>query len=144
MKGLGKKRITGQHRDTLAEYLVRGGLSPAQIIVVQSGKIIMNDGVGMDELEGTGKRKERLAFSPEELAAGQRQNRAKPLASGEKAVVHGLTKCLRVADTPLEVPMERPVNDGFSLCKILLDVETGHASRHLLANLTYGNSCVPS
>ena len=84
-----QESITGKYRHSLSKNLVRGGLPPAQIIVIHAGEIIMDQRVGVDEFHGAGTRKDRRGIlGAAGLRGGECQDRAKPLAPGKEAVAH--------------------------------------------------------
>ena len=51
-KGAGLQRVAGQNGDGLAEGHVAGGLAAAQIVVVQSRQVVVDQRVGVQHLEG--------------------------------------------------------------------------------------------
>ena len=53
-KGFGQESIASKHSHGLAENAVVGGATAAEIIVVHAGKVVMDKGVGVDALDGTG------------------------------------------------------------------------------------------
>jgi hypothetical protein len=88
VEGLGQKRVAGQQRNPFTENLMVGQLSPPEIIVVQGGQIVVNDGIGMDEFQGTGEREQVFMLPAKDLAGRQGQDRPEPFAAGKNAVMH--------------------------------------------------------
>ncbi len=89
LKRLRQKRIPGEHGDALAENLVRGRASASEIVIVHARQIIMDEGVRVDALDGTGRRKGLGGFSAAGLGRSEAKNRPHPLAPGQQAVTHG-------------------------------------------------------
>jgi hypothetical protein len=53
LKGEGLKGVSGEYRGGFAEDDVAGGLAAAEVVVVEGGKVIVDEGVGVDHLEGS-------------------------------------------------------------------------------------------
>jgi len=53
-KGLGQEAVSGENGDGFAEYLVVGGSATAEIVVIHTGQVVMDEGIGVDTLDGTG------------------------------------------------------------------------------------------
>ena len=88
-KGIGEKRIACQKRHGFAVNTVIGGLSAAQIVIIHTRQIVVDQRIGMDHFQGTGIRKSRLGIAAEEAAKGQSQRRANALAARHQAVTAG-------------------------------------------------------
>ncbi len=54
-KGVSQQAISGQNGRGLVESLVIGRLAAPQIVIVHSGQIVMDQGIGVDHLNGRGK-----------------------------------------------------------------------------------------
>ena len=52
LEGAGLQSVTGQDGDSLAEGHVAGGLAAAQLVVVQSGQIVVDERIGVEHLQG--------------------------------------------------------------------------------------------
>ncbi|CAN4032121.1 aminoacyl-tRNA hydrolase, partial [Dysosmobacter welbionis] len=85
--GLRLEGVPRQHGQRLAVDLVVGGLAPAQVVVVHAGQVIVDQGVGVDQLQGAGHGQGRLpvrkARQPGKL---QGQHRPDALAPRQQAV----------------------------------------------------------
>lgn len=86
----GEEGVTGENCQSFAKDFVGGGLAAAQIVIVHTGQVIMDQGVGMDTLyrgrqrHGGG----RMAF--ESFVGGQDEDWPEAFASRKKTVAHGL------------------------------------------------------
>jgi hypothetical protein len=89
-KGCGLERISGQSCQILAIDLVAGQSAPAIVVVVHTGKIVVDQGIGVDHLNGPSCRKCRFRHPAYCLAKREAQDWAKPLSSCQEAVAHGL------------------------------------------------------
>ena len=49
--GLGLQSVAGEDRDGLAECFVASGTSAAQVVVVERGQIVVNQGIGVQHFE---------------------------------------------------------------------------------------------
>ena len=117
LEGLGLKGVTDQQRGGLVELDVHGGLAAAQHVVVHAGHVVMDEGVGVDHLEGAGDAIEAFRLGAAQLAAGMYEERTHPLAAAQHRIAHGFVEAGR-GDVGCG---QGPVEGGFGA---LLDV--GH------------------
>ena len=95
---LGQQAVAGENRHAFAKDHVCRRPSAPQRVVVHRRKIVMDERVGMDQLDGAGRRhRERRHVDVAEtvrfgyrLGGGQHEHRAQPLAPSHDAVAHGL------------------------------------------------------
>ena len=92
MEGRGEQAVSGQDGGGFVKLLVAGGLAPAQIIVVHGRQVVMDQGIGVDHLQGAGHRQGFARIAPHRFRRRQAQNGAQPFAAHEQAVVHGLVQ----------------------------------------------------
>ena len=81
-EGLPLEGVPRQHGHGLAVDLVAGGAAPAEIVVVHAGQIIVDQGVGVDQLQGAAQGQGQTPVPAQGLAHGHGQHRAHPLAPG--------------------------------------------------------------
>jgi len=84
------QRITDQHGDRFAVDDMARGPAPPGRRVVHGGKIIMDEGVGVNQLHRAGSGQDRLDRHPRHLRAGEHEDGPQPLAAGKHAVAHRL------------------------------------------------------
>ena len=89
-EGLRLEGIPRQHRQRLAVGLMAGRLSPPQIVVIHTGQVVVNEGVGVNQLQRTGIGQSQMPVYPTQTGQLQRQHWADALAAAQKAVPHGL------------------------------------------------------
>ena len=89
---LGEQGVAGQDGDVLAEDHVAGRLAAPQVVVVDGRQVVVDEGVGVDELEGGRCRQRRRQRPPETLDHGEREHGTDPLAAGQQRVPHGLAQ----------------------------------------------------
>ena len=80
LKGIGQQSIPCQHGHPFSKHLMVGGLAPAKIVVIHGGQIVMDQGIGMDHLQGAGNRQGILHIPAQHLAYRQGQAGPKPLS----------------------------------------------------------------
>ena len=61
-KSLRLEGIPRQHRQRLSVDLVVGGLAPAQVVIVHTGQIVVNQGIGMYQLQSAAHRQRQLPW----------------------------------------------------------------------------------
>src|SRR5947199_389404 len=94
---LSLQRVSRKNCDCFAKNFVAGGATAAQIVVVQSGKIVVDQRIGMQhfkrgaEIINSGRNR-----TGNHAACLDAQNRAQPLAAGEYAVPHGFVNGTRM------------------------------------------------
>jgi hypothetical protein len=62
-EGFRQKSISSQDGDRFSKCLVTGGFTPPIVIIVDGRKIIMNERISVDHLQGTGKRENPAPLS---------------------------------------------------------------------------------
>ena len=100
---LRQQAVAGQDRHAFAEDHVAGRPSAAQRVVVHRGQVVVDQRVGVNELERAGGRqrqraplRRRLRRWPRDRFGGrEREQRPQPLAAGEEAVAHGFADARR-------------------------------------------------
>ena len=63
-KGAGLQCVASQDGDGLAEGYVTGGLAAAQVVVVESGQVVVDKRVGVEHLEGRAEALDSLGSLP--------------------------------------------------------------------------------
>ena len=66
LEAQGLQAVPGQHRHGLPVLHMAGGLAPAQVVVVHAGQIVVDEGVGVYQLQGAAE-----GEGPPPVAAGQ-------------------------------------------------------------------------
>ena len=82
--------VSRQYRQGLAIDLVVSGLATAEIVVIHAGQIVMDQGIGVDQLQSAAYRHGLVPVQTAQPGKLQRHHRTQPLAAGENAVPHGL------------------------------------------------------
>ena len=90
LEGERVQRIAGQHRDRLAVNDMTRGPAPPGRRIVHGGKIVMDEGVGMNQLDRARSGQDRLCRHPRHLRPGEHEDGPQPLAAGKHAVAHRL------------------------------------------------------
>jgi len=88
-KRLGEEGVSRQHSNAFAKDLVRGGATPAEIVVVHAGEIIMDERISMDAFDGAGDRKGKTGGAAARFRRRKGEDGAEAFPSGENAVPHG-------------------------------------------------------
>ena len=88
----GLERVSCEDRCRLSKSDVAGGLAAAQVVVIQSGQVVVDERISVNHLE---RRAELRGGSVECAGSGdhpcrfEAQDRSQPLAAGKGAVSHG-------------------------------------------------------
>ncbi len=108
--------VARQDRDAVAVDDVQRRPSAAERVVVHGGQVVVDERVGVDELDGARRRKRAASTGvPARLtasAAASGQERPQPLAAGEDAVAHRLADERRTGRRLRQPALERIVDPG--------------------------------
>ncbi len=83
----------------------------------------MDEGIGMDKLEGARDGQDRLAVSTDGLCGGQAKDRPKPFSSGQEAVTDGLEDHRRVELLAGEKTIEGRIDQRLPTGEVFLELE---------------------
>src|SRR6266567_9295806 len=100
-----------------------GGLAPAQIIIVEPWQIVMDQRIGVNHLDGTGKRQQKTLHSTKQFARGKHQNRTNAFATRKNSVTHRAKYRLRRSGILAKVAFESPIHDSGLSFEIFVQVE---------------------
>jgi len=78
------QRIAAKERHVLAEYLVARRFRSPEVIVVNAGQVVVDERHGVDHLDGACGGDGGVIEASDELARGNAEHRADPLAAGEE------------------------------------------------------------
>ena len=70
-EGFGEQAVAGEYGDVFAELHVAGGQAAAQAVVVDGRQVVVDERVGVDELEGGGEGQHRRGGSPRRSATAR-------------------------------------------------------------------------
>ena len=84
--------VPREDRDILAEGHMAGGLATAQPVVVHRGEVVVDQRVGMDQLDRPRQRQHLATLQPHRLGGGERKHGTDPLAAGQQRVAHRLVQ----------------------------------------------------
>jgi hypothetical protein len=84
--------VTGKNRAGFIEFFVGGRLAATQIVVVHCRQIVVNQRIGVDQLNRAGSAVSLLGLAAERFARGVGQQRTHAFAAIHHAVAHGLVK----------------------------------------------------
>ena len=111
-EGVGEQGITRQDGDGLAENLVARRLAAAGVIVVHGREIVVDEGVGVDELERAGRGHDDVDRAADGLGGCDAEDRAKALPPGEHTVAGGPEDHGRLAGLGGKVKLESLIDKG--------------------------------
>ena len=90
VEGCGLEGIAGEDGGGLVIGLVNGGSAAADVVVVHTGQVVVDQAVGMDAFEGAGGAQHRPFLDVEQTGRLQREEGTQPLAGAEGRIAHGL------------------------------------------------------
>jgi hypothetical protein len=88
----GQERIADQDRRALPVHLVARRPPAAEVVVVHRRQVVVDQRIGVDELERARERQGAGRRHARDLAGREREDRADPLAAGEQAVAERLAE----------------------------------------------------
>jgi hypothetical protein len=89
-EGLGVERVAGEDRDVLAVADVARRPPAAQVVVVHRREVVVDERVGVDELDRARQRQDRGRVDADRPGRRHREHRADALAPREQRVAHRL------------------------------------------------------
>jgi hypothetical protein len=95
-EGLGIEAVAGEDGDVLAVLHVARGPSAAQVVVVHGRQVVVDERVGVDELDGRGQGEHAGRVAADGPLGGQRQHGPDALAAGQQRVAHRLLQPSRL------------------------------------------------
>ena len=125
LEGEGLKGVAGQDGGGFAEDDVAGGLAAAEVVVIEGGEVVMDEGIGMKHLKRRAKFCCGLLFeggAGDHAGGFEGEDGAEALTAGEGAVAHramdGVGRCIDVGKQALE----SCVGEGCAVLQGVLDV----------------------
>jgi hypothetical protein len=119
------QRVSGKYGDGFAEGFVAGGASAAQVVVIERGQIVVDQGIcvkhferGADSLDASGERAGRRCRC-DHASRFHAQDRTQAFAPGKHAVAHGLMDRRRMLGSRRQESLEGGVGGFPSLFKNL-------------------------
>ena len=94
-KRLGLQRIAREHRLGISELNVARGLAAAQHIIVHARQVIMNQGIGVNELNGDCSLVADAERSSGQAAGSIDKEGANPLSAAQNGIAHGFIQSLK-------------------------------------------------
>src|SRR6266478_5978976 len=85
-----QQRVSGQDGYGFAKFFVASRFAAAEVVVVESGQVVVDQGIGVDHFDGASGMQRGGNVGHEDSRRLEAQNRADALASGKNAVAHGL------------------------------------------------------
>src|SRR5882757_6858627 len=92
LEGEGLESVAGEDSGGFAEDDVAGGLAAAEVVVVESGEVVVDEGVGVDHLQGRaeiGCSGWNFYPAADHACGLHAEDGAEAFAAGEDAVAHG-------------------------------------------------------
>src|SRR5690606_31992677 len=87
-EGVGEEGVARENGGGFVELTVAGGAAAPEFGVVHAGKVVVDEGVGVEALEGDGGGK-RVFGAVEEVGGGKAEDGAQAFAARFQAVAHG-------------------------------------------------------
>ena len=89
VEGGGLEGVAGEDGGGLVIGPVHGGTAAADVIVVHTGQVVMDQAVGVDAFEGAGGAQHRPLLDVEQIGRLKREEGPQPLAGAEGGIAHG-------------------------------------------------------
>jgi len=92
LEGEGLEGVAGEDGGSFTEEDMAGGLAAAEVVVVECGKVVVDEGVGVEHLQGCTKIGDAfgvVAGACDHAGGFHAEDGAKAFAAGEGAVAHG-------------------------------------------------------
>ena len=90
VKGGGLQGVAGEDGGGLVIGPVHGRTAAADVVVVHTGQVVMDQAVGMDAFQGTGGAQHRPLLDVEQIGGLEGEEGTQPLAGAKGGIAHGL------------------------------------------------------
>ena len=90
VEGFGLEGITGKDGDGFAKDFVGGGAATTKVVVVHGGEVVVDEGVGVEELGGAGGEEGVGLGASAGFGGGEGEDGPKAFAACKDGVAHGL------------------------------------------------------
>ena len=90
--------VARQDRGVLTERAVASRATATQIVIIHRRQVVMDQRVGVDQLQGGGGRQQLVRVVAESFACRQTQHRANAFPTGQQRVAHRLDEPLGATD----------------------------------------------
>lgn len=111
-EGVGEERVAGEEGGGFVELLVRRGPAAAQVVVIHARKVVVDERVGVDALDGDGGGQGVGRSVAEQLGGGEDEDGAEAFAAGFEAVAHRGVESRRARRGGREVEVEAAFDGG--------------------------------
>jgi hypothetical protein len=91
---------------------VRRRLSPPHIVVIERRQIIMNQRIGVNQLDRAGKRHQPIFWDTKQLTRSKGEDRPNAFAAGKNSITHRPKKRLCSCGIFMEMSVEGTINDS--------------------------------
>jgi hypothetical protein len=92
LEGEGEERITSEEGIGFAEPDMGGGSSAAKIVVIHTGEVIVDEGVGVQNFEGEAGEEGGIGFAASGFAGSHAEDGAEAFAACENGIAHGFVE----------------------------------------------------
>ena len=124
-KGVGEQGVAGEQRGGFVEGPVGGGAAAAQVVVVHTWQVVVDERVGVDAFEGDGGG-EGVVGVAKLLRGGECEDGTEAFASGLDAVAHGGVEAAGDGGGGGQVAVETELGPCEVALKLLGEVHAGH------------------
>ena len=111
-EGVGEERVAGEEGGGFVELFVRRGPAAAQVVVIHARKVVVDERVGVDALDGDGGGQGVGRTVAEQLGGGEDEDGAEAFAAGFEAVAHRGVEARRARRRGREVEVEAAFDGG--------------------------------
>ena len=112
LEGQGLERIAGEDGGGLVKGPMHRGLPATQVVIVHGREVIVNQRVGMDQLQRHGRGVQVVIRGAQGAAGRIDQHRPQPLAAHQQGVAHGRLQTRGGGGTLLEERREAGIDPG--------------------------------
>ena len=99
-EGLGEEGVATEDGHAFAVNFMTSGSASAEIIIVHAREVIVDEGVGVHDLDGAGGRESIGGVATASFVCGEGEDGAESLAAGEDGIPHRLVNGARLSGFP--------------------------------------------
>jgi hypothetical protein len=110
LEGNRKQGVAGEHRGRLVEGHMSRRQPPPQIIIVHAGQIVVDQGIGVQNLDGSGHPQSAGGIDAKQGRGAHDQERPQPLSPRENSIAHSLVDALMQTMGLGQNPAQHPIH----------------------------------
>jgi len=140
-EGFGEEGVADEDGHAFAVNLMRGGAAAAEVVVVHAGEVIVDEGVGVHDLDGAGGGEGVFRITSAGFGSGEGEDGAEAFSTGEDGVAHALVDGFRADGDAGKEGVEGVIDEDLLAFEVSFEIRHGEDA---IRNFGEGNRLLQS